>query len=171
MSEQETRLNNGADLEIAHPEDFGIVRDDDGEIQPTKQKIPGTDKAILVTPLVDGAYKRHETVLESTGEADDEEVDALFRERIVKGIGSDGLSGVPDYMVSGLVQAIKDSSGYQVFQEVEQIREKEQMSRIEAMDLDFEEIVQEEMNKRMNNEEGEEETEEESDEVPEALKR
>ena len=176
MNEMETRLNDGSDLEIAHAEDFGIARDESGELRPIKQRIPGTDKAVLVRPLVDGAYQRYSDVLESNSEVEDDRVNELFGEYIVEGIGSDGLKDVPDYMVSGLVQAIKNSSGYEVFQAVEQQREREQMSRMKAMDLNIDEFVREEMEKRRTengeNADGAETggPEENEPETPEALR-
>lgn len=147
----ETRLNDGADgLEIAHPEDFGISRDDDGELLPVKQRIPGTEMAIRVKPLVGGAYDRWEDILEGKSDETDR-VDALFKERIDEGIGAQGIDEVPDYVVPGLVQAIKNSSGHEVFRAVEEQETKEQMAQMEAMDSDVvENLIEKSMDERMN---------------------
>lgn len=133
MSNRETRLNDGEGLDIAHPEDFGIVRNDRGEIQPKKQRIPGTDRAIKVIPLVDGKVEEYDDVFESDN-AEDERVSELFESHIVEGIGADGdLSKIPDYVVPGLVQALKNSSGHEVFRAVEDQEMEQNLGMMQAM--------------------------------------
>lgn len=131
--EQATRLNDGEGLEIAHPEDFGISRDTEGDVLPLMQRIPGTDMAIRVRPLVGGEAESYEDVLEQPN-APDERVEELFDAHIVEGIGSDGdLSQIPDYLVPGLIQAIKNSSGHEVFRAVEEQQVQENLAAVEAL--------------------------------------
>lgn len=131
--DEQTRLNDGDGLEIAQPEDFGIARDETGELQPVAQRIPGTEKAVLVKPMVGGEYERWDDVVESD-EADDERVDEFLQAFIVDGIGSNGISDVPDYVVPGLVQAVRNSAGHEVFRAVEEQQTRENLAAIEAMD-------------------------------------
>jgi hypothetical protein len=133
MDDTDTRLNDGEGLEIAKPEDFGIQRDEEGNLLPNMQRIPGTEKAIKVIPLASGAYDEWEHVLEEN-HSDEDDVDKLFRERIVEGIGSNGIENVPDYVMPGLVQAIKNSSGHEVFQAVESQQMEENLAAMEALD-------------------------------------
>lgn len=146
----DTRLGDGEGLEIAKPEDFGVARGEGGDVLPLKQQIPGTDMAVKVRPLVGGAYDRWEDILE--GRSDDtERVDALFRERIAEGIGAEGVDEVPDYVVPGLVQAIKNSSGHEVFRAVEEQETKEQMAQMQMMDDEVvQNLMEQSMNEQMN---------------------
>jgi len=135
MTDRETRFADGEDedLEIATPEDFGVRRDDNGELVPQKQRIPGTEKAVLVKPLVGGAAERYDDVLNSD-RADDERVEEFFDEFIVQGVGSSGnLSNVPDYLVSALIQAVKNSSGFTAHSAVEQQQMRENAAALEMM--------------------------------------
>lgn len=140
-NDRTTRLSDGEGLSIAHPEDFGVSRDGEGEVSPLKQRIPGTDMAILVKPLVGGKAEEYEDVLESD-RADDERVEDLFEEHIIEGIGSRGdLSAIPDYLVPGLIQAVKNSSGHEVFRAVEEQQLQENVAAIEALDGMGDEIM------------------------------
>lgn len=136
MTDRETRLADGEDndLAIATPEDFGVQRDDNGELVPRKQRIPGTDLAVRVRPLTNGAAERYEDVLESD-RADDERVEEFFEEFIAEGVGSSGnLEDVPDYLVPALLQAVKNSSGFTCYQAVEKQQLRENAAAIEALD-------------------------------------
>lgn len=123
-----TRLNDGADLEVAEEEDFGISRDSSGELQPVKQRIPGTEKAIKCIPLVPSVREEYTDVLESD-DADEERIAELWSSNIVAGIGSDAtaemIDNIPYGLVAGINQALKNSSGEQVFLAVrEQVNEE-----------------------------------------------
>ncbi|WP_324757098.1 hypothetical protein [Haloarcula montana] len=145
MTDQNTRLNDGSDLQIAQPEDFGVHRDDNGDLVPQKQRIPGTDLAIKVKPLVGGAAERYEDVLESD-RADDERVEEFFDEFIAEGVGSAGdLDNVPDYLVSGLIKAIKNSSGFGSHQAVQQQEMEENAAAMQAVGASPEELVDQAM--------------------------
>lgn len=133
MTEHETRLNDGEDLEIAHPEDFGVSRNGDGELQGVKQRIPGTDRAILVKPMAGGQFEEWKDVLEED-EADDDRVDEFFEEFILEGIGSNGYDEVPEYVAPGLIQAVKNGSGHEVFRAVEEQQTRENLAAMEALD-------------------------------------
>lgn len=128
-----TRLNDGADLEIAQPEDFGISRDGEGDLVPVKQRIPGTEMAVKCRPLVGGAVDDWEDVLEGSNPEDDR-VDEFFREYIEEGIGSEGINDAPDYLVPALIEAVKNSSGYEVFQHLKEEQERERMKVFEQME-------------------------------------
>lgn len=82
-----TRLNSGEDLEIAHPDDFGVTRNEDGDLAPVKQRIPGSDKAIKCRPLSSGDIEEYQDILEGDN-ADDERVAELLSEHIIEGIGA-----------------------------------------------------------------------------------
>ena len=151
MTERTTRLSDGEDLEIAHPEDFGVQRDGDGELTPLKQRIPGTEKAVLVKPMRGGDYEDWKDVLEED-EADDERVDAFLREFIEEGIGSNGLDEVPDFVVPGLIQAVKNGSGHEVFRAVQEQQTKENLAAIEALDGVGEGILEAAMDEVMDEE-------------------
>lgn len=133
MADKTTNLNDGEGLEIAHPEDFGIKADDNGELMAVAQRIPGTDKAVMVNPLVDGAYNAWEDVLEGD-QADDDRVDEFLKEFVAEGIGSDGLEKVPDYLVPALIEAVKNSSGFEVFQKLQDRETERNVRTIAAMD-------------------------------------
>lgn len=128
-----THLADGEELEIAHPEDFGVARNERGELEPVKQRIPGTEKAVRCKPLVDGAVDRWEDVLEGAS-PDDDRVDEFLREYVVEGIGSDGLNNIPDYVVPGLIEAVKRSSGYEVFSRIQEAELEENLQTIQAME-------------------------------------
>jgi len=119
-----TRLNDGDELEIASETDFGISRGTDGELLPVKQRIPGTDKAIKVVPVSAGAREEYADVLE--GRSDDEErVAELWNEHVVEGPGTDVSpddirARFPYGLVAGINQALKNSSGEDVFSAVQE---------------------------------------------------
>jgi hypothetical protein len=159
MTDRETRFADGEDddLEIAHPEDFGVRRDDEGELAPVKQRIPGTDLAVKVKPLVGGAAERYEDVLESD-RADDERVEAFFGEFIAEGIGSSGdLENVPDYLVPALIQCVKNSSGFTAFSAVQQQQMKENAAALEAVGGMGDELLEKAM-EEVNEDDAEEAT-------------
>ncbi|WP_137288625.1 hypothetical protein [Natronorubrum halophilum] len=133
MSEHDTRLNDGEDLEIAHAEDFGISRNGDGELQGVKQRIPGTDRAVLVKPMAGGQFEEWKDVLEED-EADDDRVDEFFQTFIEEGIGSGGYDEVPEYVAPGLIQAVKNGSGHEVFRAVQEQQTRENLAAMEALD-------------------------------------
>lgn len=128
-----THLNDGEGLKIAHPEDFGVKRNDNEELEAVAQQIPGTDLAIKCKPLVDGALERWEDVLEGE-KPDDERVDEFLQTYVEEGIGSDGLGDVPEYVVPGLIEAVKRGSGYEVFQRMQEAEMEENLAALEAMD-------------------------------------
>lgn len=133
-STTDSRLGDGKGLEIADPADFGISRDEDEELRPLKQRIPGTDKAISVKPLNSSQVEKYDAALNRNA-ADDELVDEMFREHIVEGPGSDGLhDGLPGYIVAGLIQAIKNSSGYDVFLATQEQRQEETQANLRMME-------------------------------------
>lgn len=124
-----TRLNDGADLEVATEEDFGIRRDSEGDLQAVKQRIPGTDKAIKCIPLVPSVREEYTDVLDSD-DAEAERIAELWQSQIVEGIGADASpekieDNLPYGIIAGINQALKNSSGEQVFLAVrEQVNEE-----------------------------------------------
>lgn len=138
--QKDTRLADGDGLEIAAPEDFKVQRDDGGDLLPVKQKIPGTEKAVLVIPLHSGAVNEYEAVLEEDN-APDELVDEFLKTHIAQGPGQEGLSGLHDYIVPALIQAVKNSSGHDLFlaaqeQKAEEMAANLRLMREAGMDVD-----------------------------------
>lgn len=126
-----TRLNDGDGLEIAHEEDFGIQRNDGGDLLPVMQRIPGTEKAIKVKPLTPGQRAEYSDVLD-TGDADAERVAELWNTHIVDGVGSDvdpadleGEDGIPYGLSAAINQALKNSSGVELFLAVREQQDEE----------------------------------------------
>lgn len=125
-------LGDGDDLEIATEEDLGIRRGDDGRLVPVKQRIPGTEKAVRVRPPVDGALEKYSDVFamgRGGQDASDEKCAELLRAHVTEGIGADAdtewVRNTPDYLVAGVVQAIKNAGGYHVFLAVQEQRNEE----------------------------------------------
>lgn len=54
-----TGIADGADLEIASPEDFFHRRDSDDELQPVEQQVPGREVAMRVRPPTQGDYQKY----------------------------------------------------------------------------------------------------------------
>lgn len=151
VTETETHLGDGEGLEIAHPEDFGISRDDNGDVSPVKQRIPGTDMAIRCRPLVDGAIDRWQDVLEGAN-PDDDRVDEFLQTYVVEGVGQDGLQDIPDYVVPGIIEAVKRSSGYEVFQQIQEAQIEENLQTIQAMDQVPEGVLERVMDQQQGDE-------------------
>lgn len=129
-----TRLNDGEDLEIAEPEDFGIQRGPEGDLKPVKQRIPGTDRAIRCKPVVDS--EPVESVLEAA-DPSPKAIDDVAQEHIVEGIGANGdLSDLPDYLIQGVLQAIKNASGNDVFLAVQEQRAQENLGMLQTLGED-----------------------------------
>lgn len=136
-----THVNDGADLEIAEPEDFGVVRNDDGDLETVDQKIPGSGeffpdgepRAIRCKPMVDGAGDKWEDVTE--GESPDpDRVDDFFKEFIQEGIGAKGRKNVGYYLEPALIEAVKRSSGQVVFQALQETEMAAEMAALEEME-------------------------------------
>lgn len=136
----DTRLNDGSELEIAHEEDFGIRRDPDTEeLLPVKQRIPGSDKAIKVKPVHGGAREKYADVFDS-GDAEPERVAEVFNEFIVEGIGADAdaewvETGSPYGVVPALIQALKNSSGEDYFLAVLEQRDEEMRQNLKMLEM------------------------------------
>lgn len=152
-----TEINDGEGLEIAHPEDFGISRDDEGNLVSVKQQVPETNFAIKCIPLVEGAVERWDDVLESDT-ADDDRTDEFLKKYVEEGIGQDGLSSCPDYLVPAVIEAVKKSSGYEVFQDMRDRQQERQMKIFETLDNVPQDLMMKVMG--MDKEELEERTEE-----------
>lgn len=144
---RENRLGDGKGLKIATEEDFGIHRTEDGDFEPIPQRIPGTDFAVKVRPLTPGKRTEFRDVLLGA-DAPAHRVAQLFADHIVEGIGSDVDPNriptpeelppgdeadlpIPYGIVPGLIQAIKNSSGEQVFRATTRQREAEAKRGIE----------------------------------------
>lgn len=133
-SERETRLNDGQGLEIATWEDFGIEYGDDGELKPVTQRVPGSDYAIRVRPVID--VEPVADVLEQPN-PDDDRVDEVAEKHIVEGPGADGnLSDGPDYVIVAILQAIKGSSGNEYRQATEKQRLQEEAELMNSVGMD-----------------------------------
>ena len=128
----ETRLNDGDGLEIAQPEDMGVIRDENGDLKPVMQKIPGSDGlAIRCKPVVD--VEPVADVLEGENPPD-ERVNEVAEQYIVEGPGADGnLKGWGDYRANAVLQALKDASGHQYFRAAQERRLEEEAALIESI--------------------------------------
>lgn len=135
--EMGTRLNDGEGLEIAHEEDFGIQRGEDGDLLPVTQRIPGTEKAIKVRPPAQ--ITEYEDVFEQTTASDSRVAEVLDR-FVVEGIGQGAdeqwVTETPDYLVAGILQAIKNAGGHEVFLATQQQQTEENLGFLDMMDLD-----------------------------------
>lgn len=143
MSDRKSRLADGEDddLEIAAPEDFEVQRDDDGEILPVRQRVPGTDKAIAVRPLPPGAFAEWLPVLQGDDEDSEKQAEVMREfvtapEEIATADASFVEEGMRGGWLSGVLQAIRNSSGYEVFREVRQERMREGAAVMEQLDAD-----------------------------------
>lgn len=135
-----TRLNDGDDLEIAEEEDFGVARGNNGELLPVKQRIPGTDRAIKCIPVTPGVRQEYTDVFDSE-DAEAERVAELWSDRIIEGVGNnataDDIEEMPHGLIAGINQALKNSSGEQIFLAVrEQVNEEiaGHMEMVQQMD-------------------------------------
>jgi hypothetical protein len=131
-NEVTTRLNDGDGLQIAQPEDFGIQRDEEGNLKPIMQEIPGSDGlAIRCLPVVN--VEPVADVLEGQNPSD-KRVDEVAEQYIVEGPGADGnLSDVGDYPTNAILQAVKDASGHQYFRAAQERRLEEEAALIESI--------------------------------------
>lgn len=114
--------NSDSELDIAQPEDFFVVRDEDDELQPVAQPLPGVEQCINVVPITLGDLNEYggangqlnpaeldtETIAEIFNEhwydvktREDIEIDAEMVEDDMIGFGRDAL-----------LQAILRASGY-----------------------------------------------------------
>lgn len=131
---RETRLNDGSDLQVASWEDFGIQFDDEGNAKTVDQRVPGSERKIVVKPVID--IEPVSDVLEAEN-PDDERVDEVAAKHIVDGPGSEGdLSKGPDYVIIAILQAIKNSSGneFRLAAEKQQLQEEVELIRTVGAD-------------------------------------
>lgn len=136
--ERTTRLNDGEGLKIAQPEDLGISRED-GKLLHVKQKIPGKELAIKVLPITGGVRQKYDDIL--AGQSDDwEKMAELWNDQIVEGPGSDASaeeikSEWPYGVIAGINQALKNSSGDEIFLAVQEQQLEEAKADLQAMEM------------------------------------
>jgi len=70
--------NTEEELSIAEPDDFLVSRDEEDNLQPVTQPLPGVEEHIEVVPLTIGEVERYG--LEDGMELSDEEVAELINE-------------------------------------------------------------------------------------------
>jgi len=51
--------NDNSDMEVADPNDFFVTRDEDDNLQPVTQKVPGVEQHLNVIPLTMGEVERY----------------------------------------------------------------------------------------------------------------
>lgn len=155
---ERTRLADGEadDLEIAQPEDFEVRRDADGEIIPVKQRIPGTDKAVLVRPMPPGAFEANLDVLEGTTE-DSARQAGVLSEWIVEGPGAEADAEYVEQSLRGgalpgLLAAIRNAAGYEVLLADFRQRMGENAAIADRMGVEIEELLHSEMQAQLGDE-------------------
>ncbi|RDZ53118.1 hypothetical protein C5C07_15395 [Haloferax sp. Atlit-4N] len=151
MTEDMPTTNDGDDLELADPNDWFVRRKDgDSRPEPVKQRIPGTDKAILVRPPLNGHLEKWDTSLTSD-DPDPEDLAEMFNvclpqldfevtPEMIEG-DLDGHEGMIGYGVMPLREAIKHAAGFRAFlgyreSQAEQVRVARGM--VESLGLDEE---------------------------------
>lgn len=115
MSEDVPHTDDGDGLEVADPNDFFITGGGD-KPDPVTQRIPGTDQAVRVHPLMNEQLERWSGDLDDPDDAMLAEVfdyaladfDGEITEKMVRE-GLIGYNGMP------LLQAIKNASNYRAF--------------------------------------------------------
>jgi hypothetical protein len=132
-----TRLNDGEGLEIAHEEDFGIRRGEDGGRTRIAISVPGMRCAIGRSPP--SSIQEYEDVFEQD-EADDDRVAEVLDRFVEEGIGANAdeawVRETPDYLVAGILQAVKNAAGHEVFLAVQNEQVQETMGMLDRLDLD-----------------------------------
>lgn len=141
-ADRATRLADGLDgeLEIAQPEDFEVQRDGDGEILPVPQRIPGTDKAIMVRPMPPGDFQKWLPVLEGQEEDTDKQAEVM-RTYIAEGPGADAdvdyvENRLKGGVLGGLLKAIRNAAGYEVLRGNREQELEENAPMLKQIDLE-----------------------------------
>lgn len=105
---------NDNDMDIAQPSDFFVTRDEDDNLQPVTQPIPGVDQHINVIPLTMGEVERYG--LEDNVALSDEELAEIFNDHLADLERELSAEHVSDDMIGfgkeALVQTILRASGY-----------------------------------------------------------
>lgn len=105
---------NDNDMEIADPTDFFVTRDEDDNLQPVQQKIPGVEQHLNVIPLTMGEVERYG--LDEGTNLSDEELAEIFSEHLADLDKEIGAEQVSDDMIGfgkeALLQTILRASGY-----------------------------------------------------------
>lgn len=101
-------------MEIADPTDFFVTRDEDDNLQPVQQKIPGVEQHLNVIPLTMGEVERYG--LDEGTNLSDEELAEIFSEHLADLDKEIGAEQVSDDMIGfgkeALLQTILRASGY-----------------------------------------------------------
>lgn len=108
---------------LASADDFRIQRDEDGELLPVREAVPGMEKDIKCIPLPDGAGNRLIPETARPADMDDEHVVEVLDEWIVEPDFNIDRSRDPEevleefksFPLSPLLQAVFNASGYEVF--------------------------------------------------------
>jgi len=118
---------------IASKEDLLITRDGDGELNPVKQDLPGTDKKVEVIPLTTGDLNTFDTI--DTQEPDDDELARLFNQHLTMfdegELSAEDISErVPAMKIQAFVNAIMKASG----QDMQSAVNQDQLEMLEGLD-------------------------------------
>jgi len=106
--------NDNDDLEIASPDDFFVTRDEDDNLQPVEQKLPGVEQHLRVIPMTMGDVNEYQ--LDEGVEPSDDELAEIFNEHLADLDRELSADDVSDNMIGfgkdALLQTILRASGY-----------------------------------------------------------
>lgn len=106
--------NDNSDMDIANPEDFFVTRDEDDNLQPVAQKVPGVEQHLNIIPLTMGEVERYG--LDGDGEVSDEDLAEIFSDHLADLERELTAEDVSENMIGfgkdALLQTILRASGY-----------------------------------------------------------
>lgn len=101
-------------MEVADPNDFFVTRDEEDNLQPVKQKVPGVEAQLNVIPLTMGEVERYG--LKEEVSLSDEELAELFTDHLADLDRELDAEDVSDKMIGfgkdALLQTVLRASGY-----------------------------------------------------------
>lgn len=106
--------DNDNDMKIADPNDFFVTRDEEDNLQPVAQPIPGVEQSLNVIPLTMGEVERYG--IEERVDLTDEEMAELFNDHLADLERELTSEDVSDNMIGfgkeALLQTVLRASGY-----------------------------------------------------------
>jgi len=109
-----TMTNDNSDMEIADPNDFFVTRDEEDNLQPVAQKVPGVEQHLNIIPLTMGEVERYG--LDEGVALTDEELAEIFSDHLADLERELSEDDVSDNMIGfgkdALLQTILRASGY-----------------------------------------------------------
>lgn len=139
-------MTDNSEHDIANPDDFFVVRDDDDNVQPVEQKLPGVEEHIRVVPMTMGDINSYGGEQEiAAGNLEPEQVAEIFNahladlERDVT--GEDVEENLIGFGSEAVLTAILRASGYDMQQSLnmenlEMLQQIDDPGKLEAL-MDF----------------------------------